>query len=256
MQLIINKILYGDDCFKTQQFITQDSKRPVHYFDQNTDYQRPLMLTIVQLSALNDNYIYLLHEPQSQETAVVDPTIAEPILAFLDAQNWPLTYIFNTHHHWDHIGGNNELKSHTHCQIISSTVDQQRIPGVDKGVSSADSLFLGHQQIRILETPGHTQGHISYYAPESHALFCGDTLFGMGCGRLLEGTAAQLWQSLQKLKALPADTRVYCAHEYTQNNGCFALTVEPNNQPLQIRINQVQQLRQANLSTVPSTLAS
>lgn len=213
------------------------------------------MLNIVQLPVLKDNYIYILHEPISKETAVVDPALAEPVLEFLIHRQWSLNYILNTHHHWDHIGGNTELKQHTNCQIMASVYDQQRIPGVDAAVSEGAHFYLGDQRVTIIDTPGHTLGHIAYYVPESHALFCGDTLFGMGCGRLFEGSAEQLWSSLQKFKALPQNTLVYCAHEYTQNNGDFALTLEPDNLDLQARLTNVRKRRQANLSTVPASIA-
>lgn len=212
------------------------------------------MIEIIQLTALTDNYVYLLHDPTSKETAVVDPATAQPILEILNEKKWGLKYILNTHHHFDHIGGNLELKKKTNCQILTSTKDQTRIPGADKVLKHNDQIQLGNQVAEIIETPGHTLGHIVYYFRTSNALFCGDTLFSMGCGRLLEGTAEQLWHSLQQLKNLPKNTRIYCSHEYTQANGKFALSLEPNNQLLKQRIQQVNQLRSANEATVPSTL--
>lgn len=212
------------------------------------------MLEILQIPVLTDNYIYLIHDPDSKQTAVVDPAVAEPVLAVLKNLNWKLSYIFNTHHHGDHVGGNLELKSRTGCKIVAAKSDYHRIPGIDIGMQNGDSFALGQHQIKIIETSGHTSGHIVYHFPDDGLLFCGDTLFVMGCGRLFEGTAQQLWQSLQKLKKLPAATKVYCAHEYSLNNGKFALTVEPDNQALQTRVIEIKQLRRNSQPTVPSTI--
>ncbi len=212
------------------------------------------MLEIIQLAVLNDNYIYLIHEPVSAQTAVIDPAIAEPVLATLAKKGWQLDYIFNTHHHSDHVGANLELKKKTNCKILGASADCSRIPGIDRQLQHGEIIKLGNQCATVMETPGHTLGHIVYHFTESHALFCGDTLFSMGCGRLFEGSAEQMWQSLQQLKQLPKTTRIYCAHEYTQANGKFALTLEPDNQLLQERIQQVGQLRKNNLATVPTTI--
>ncbi|MDD5265863.1 MAG: hydroxyacylglutathione hydrolase [Methylococcales bacterium] len=212
------------------------------------------MLTILQIPVLTDNYIYLIHDPVSGETATVDPALAQPVLAVLDKKGWRLTYILNTHHHWDHVGGNLELKLKTGCKIIAPQSDRDRIPGIDRGVSEDDVISLGQHQARVISTPGHTSGHIVYYFAEDNALFCGDTLFVMGCGRLFEGTPEQMWNSLQKLKALPPSTRIYCTHEYTQANGRFALSVEPGNSRTRQKMLEVQQLRAENKSTVPSTI--
>ncbi len=213
------------------------------------------MLEITQLPVLNDNYIYLIHDPDSGETAVVDPALANPVLDELANKNWHLTYIFNTHHHWDHVGGNLELKQKTGCQIIASKSDKNRIPGIDLTVQENDRIMLGNHLVVIFETPGHTSGHIVYFFPEDKLLFCGDTLFVMGCGRLFEGTPEQMWQSLEKLKKLPDSTKIYCTHEYTQTNARFALTIEPENQALIAKAHQVDELRAQDLPTVPSTIA-
>lgn len=213
------------------------------------------MLEIVQLPVLNDNYIYLIHEPVSGDTAAVDPALAQPVLTVLEKRNWKLTHILNTHHHWDHVGGNLELKEKTGCKIIASRYDKDRIPGIDITVVENDKTALGKKEATILETPGHTLGHIVYHFEEDQALFCGDTLFVMGCGRLFEGTAEQMWLSLNKLKTLPGQTKVYCTHEYTQANGRFALTVEPDNETLQKTMIEVDQLRVREMPTVPSTIA-
>jgi len=212
------------------------------------------MLKIIQIPVLTDNYIYLLHDTTSDSTAVVDPALSQPVLDELKHQGWRLDWILNTHHHSDHVGGNLELKAKTGCQVIAANVDKDRIPGFDKGVDDGDVISIGQYAAKVLATPGHTSGHVVYYFADAAALFCGDTLFSMGCGRLFEGSAEQMWQSLQKIKALPGDTRIYCAHEYTQANGRFALTVEPENQALQQRMIEVNQLRIENRSTVPSIL--
>jgi hydroxyacylglutathione hydrolase len=211
-------------------------------------------LDIIQIPVLDDNYIYLLHDAESGDTAAIDPALAEPVLEKLHENNWRLRYVLNTHHHWDHIGGNLAIKAKTGCQIIASEYDRNRIPGLDIAVSEGDTIWFGKHQVRILFTPGHTLGHIVYYFTEDALLFCGDTLFVMGCGRLFEGSAEQLWHSLQKLKSLPGQTRIYCTHEYTQANGRFALSLEPENVQLQQKMQLIDQLRQKQLPTIPSTI--
>lgn len=212
------------------------------------------MLEIIQLPALNDNYIFLLHEPVSGKTAAVDPAEAEPVLAALQEKGWRLDYILNTHHHADHVGGNLALKRQTGCRIVGAKADSHRIPGIEIEVDHGDTFQLGDEALQIIATPGHTLGHIVYYSAGSEALFCGDTLFSLGCGRLFEGSAEQMWHSLQLLKALPSATRVYCAHEYTQANARFAATIEGDNSELQKRIAEIEILRSQNLSTLPSTI--
>lgn len=213
------------------------------------------MLEIIILPVLSDNYIYLLHDTVSGETAAVDPALAQPVLMKLQEKGWRLAAILNTHHHFDHVGGNLELKAQTGCKIIASDYDRNRIPGIDVTVQEGDVVRIGEHKAKIIFTPGHTLGHIQYYFEKDKLLFCGDTLFALGCGRLFEGTAEQLWYSLQKLKAMPPDTQVYCTHEYTQNNGRFALTVEPDNMVLQDRMEIVNRLRAQNLPTLPTTIA-
>lgn len=212
------------------------------------------MLNIIQLPVLENNYIYLVNEPESGATAVIDPAISGPVLELLAQKNWSLQLILNTHHHWDHIGANLELKQATGCKIAASAIDHDRIPAVDISLKEGDILTLGATTLEVIETPGHTLGHIVFYCKTSNALFCGDTLFAMGCGRLFEGSAEQLWQSLQKLKSLPEQTQIYCAHEYTQDNGRFALTVDPNNTLLQDRMIGINMQRAQKLPTIPFTL--
>jgi hydroxyacylglutathione hydrolase len=213
------------------------------------------MLQIHQIPVLSDNYIYLIHDPVSQDSAVVDPAVSEPILAALAERGWRLTHILNTHHHGDHVGGNLELKARTGCTIVGAKKDRHRIPGIDVTVGEGDTFRFGTAEARLVEVPGHTLGHIAYWFAESDALFCGDTLFAMGCGRLFEGTAEQMWHSLMKLKALPGNARVFCAHEYTEANGRFALVVEPDNQALIARMEVVVERRRQGRPTVPSSMA-
>jgi hydroxyacylglutathione hydrolase len=212
------------------------------------------MIQVTQIPARSDNYIYLLHETESGQTAAVDPADAEPVLRVLREKGWRLDYIFNTHHHGDHIGGNRELKQLTGCRIVAAHADRHRIPDIDQAVADGDEVKLGESSWRIIETPGHTVGHIVFYCAAQGLLFCGDTLFAMGCGRLFEGSAAQMYQSLHILKNLPPDTKVYCAHEYTLTNARFAMTLEADNPELQKRRREVEELRRQNLSTLPATI--
>jgi hydroxyacylglutathione hydrolase len=211
-------------------------------------------LIIRQIPVLNDNYVYLLHEPEREMTAAVDPAVAAPVMKMLAGTGWRLTHILNTHHHGDHVGGNLELKAATGCTIVGPRADRDRIPGIDVEVGEGDEYAFGAAVARVFDVPGHTSGHIAYWFGDSQALFCGDTLFLMGCGRLFEGTPAQMWTSLGKLKALPPETRIYCAHEYTQSNARFAVTVEPDNATLAARARLVDSLRAAGRPTVPATL--
>ena len=211
-------------------------------------------LEIAQFPCLSDNYGYLLHDPDSGLTAAIDTPDAEVIEAELRRRGWKLTHILNTHHHGDHAGGNLALKERFGCQIVGPRADARRIPGLDIGVGDGDLVPFGNRRIEVIETPGHTRGHIVYYVPEVSAAFVGDTLFALGCGRLFEGTPDQMWNSLQKILRWPDETRIYCAHEYTLANASFALTVEPENSALIARAREVAALRRAGRPTVPSTL--
>ena len=211
-------------------------------------------LTIHMFPCLTDNYGYLLHDADSGTTAAVDTPDAEEIAVQLDAKGWRLTHILNTHHHADHAGGNLALKRRTGCTIVGPRADAARIPGIDIGVGDGDEVALGAHRARVFDTPGHTRGHIVYWFEDARAAFVGDTLFALGCGRLFEGTPRDMWTSLQKILAWPDDTRLYCAHEYTQSNARFALTVEPQNRALVERAAQVARLRAAGKPTVPTTL--
>ena len=212
-------------------------------------------LDVHQIPVLDDNYVYLARCADTGATAAVDPAVAGPVLAAASSLGWRIDRILNTHHHGDHTGGNLEIKAATGCTVVGPAADRDRIPGIDVALDEGDSYSLGRQVARVFFVPGHTRGHIAYWFADSEVLFCGDTLFAMGCGRLFEGSPAQMWDSLSKLKALPGETRVYCAHEYTQANGRFALTVEPGNAELVRRMEAVDEARRHGLPTVPSTLA-
>ena len=212
-------------------------------------------LEIQQIPALRDNYVYLLREPKSGAVGAVDPSVAAPVLAALSSRGWNLTHVINTHHHPDHTGGNLDLKAATKAIIVGPLADKGRIPGIDVAVGDGDMFKFGDEAATVFDVPGHTRGHIAYWFKDSQALFSGDTLFLMGCGRLFEGTPQQMWTSLSKLKNLPPATRVYCGHEYTQANARFALTVEPKNADLVARAKRVDAARAAGKSTVPGTMA-
>jgi hydroxyacylglutathione hydrolase len=212
------------------------------------------MLTVVQLPVLTDNYIYLLHDEATGTTGVVDPAEAAPVLDELARRGWQLGWILNTHHHGDHVGGNAALVAATGCRVVGPRADQARIPLIQTPVADGDVFRLGASPARVFDTPGHTRGHIVYWFEQDAALFAGDTLFALGCGRLFEGSPEQMWESLAKLAALPPETRVYCAHEYTESNLRFALSVAPDDPALLARGQRVRALRAASLPTVPSTL--
>ncbi len=213
-------------------------------------------LEIHQIPVLSDNYVYLVRDPDTEACAAVDPAVAEPVLQALDRLGWKLTHVFCTHHHMDHIGGNLEVKKATGCTIVGAGADASRIPGIDVEVRNGDIVELGGKKARVFEVPGHTSGHVAYWFEDSQALFCGDTLFSLGCGRLFGGTAGQMWESLSRLRGLPGETRVFCAHEYTNSNADFALSIDADNPALKQRAAEVLALREAGKPTVPSTLAA
>jgi hydroxyacylglutathione hydrolase len=204
---------------------------------------------------LNDNYGFLVHEPDAGLTATIDTPEVASINAALEAKDWTLTHIFNTHHHFDHAGGNEALKAQWSCQIVGAGNDAARIPGIDVQVNDGEHFQFGASTVAVLEVPGHTSGHIAFHFADDGIAFVGDTLFALGCGRLFEGSPAQMWQSLSKLMALPDETVIYCAHEYTAANAAFALSVEPGNARLQQRADEIASLRANNTPTVPTTIA-
>ena len=209
-------------------------------------------LEIDLVPCLKDNYAYLVHDAQAGLTVVVDPSEPDPVRAALAKHGWTLTHILNTHHHFDHTGGNVPLKEETGAKVVGPEKDRERIPGIDVGVSEDAPWTFGARSIPVLEIPAHTRAHIAFVFDD--AVFTGDTLFAMGCGRLFEGTPAMMWASLSKLMTLPDATRVYCGHEYTQSNGRFALTLEKNNAALAARMREVDAARAKGAPTVPSTI--
>lgn len=213
-----------------------------------------MSLQVHQFPCLSDNYGFLAHDPATGATAVIDTPEVEPINAALAEKGWTLTHIWNTHHHFDHAGGNEALKAKWQATVVGAGHDAERIPGIDLRVQEGDSVNLGELQATVIEVPGHTSGHIAYYFPDDGVAFVGDTLFALGCGRLFEGTPAQMWQSLSKLMALPDDTVVYCAHEYTQANARFAVTVDPENAALLQRAAEIDRLRASGQPTVPTRI--
>lgn len=215
----------------------------------------PSQLEIVRIPALSDNYVWLVNEPRSAETILVDPAVAEPVLAEAAARGWRITQIWNTHWHPDHTGGNEAIKAATGCLVTGPAAEAERIPTLDRQVAEGDRVTIGGVQALVIEVPAHTAGHIAYHLPSEEVVFVGDTLFAMGCGRLFEGTAQQMYTNMQRLAALPPETRAYCAHEYTLANGRFALTVEPGNQDLVRRMAEVEKARAAGEATVPTTIA-
>ena len=200
------------------------------------------------------NYSYLIHCPLTRQTAAIDPTDADMVMARALKKGWRITHILNTHHHHDHVEGNPAIKAATDCTIIAPKADAHRIPGIDRGVQEGEELAFGALTVEVVETPGHTSGHIAYWFGEAGALFSGDTLFSMGCGRLFEGTPEQMWRSIGKLLRYPDEAMVYCAHEYAQSNGAFALTIDPENNALKARMAEVKRLRRAKRPTVPMSL--
>lgn len=208
-------------------------------------------IDIIILPLLKDNYGYLLHDRNSGKNAVIDPTVAGAVIDFLDGRGWTLDYILNTHHHWDHVGGNIELAEKYKCAVIANSADAHRIPAVTQIWDVETDYSLLGAVWRVMDTPGHTIGHVAFYLPELSALFCGDTVFGLGCGGLFEGSSAQLWQSIRRIRDLPDDTNIYCGHEYTLSMSRFAKRFDSENAELAEYIESVKRRRNENLPTVP-----
>ena len=203
---------------------------------------------------LSDNFGYLIHDPVTKATASIDAPEAGPIIKALQREGWTLTDILVTHHHADHVGGIAELKSKYDCRVVAPHDKGTAIPLVDERVKEGAVVKVGNLAARVLETPGHTLDHISYVFDADHALFCADTLFSIGCGRVFEGTYPMMWESLLKLRALPNDMKVYCGHEYTASNVKFALAIEANNPALKARAEEVTRQRAANQPTIPTLI--
>jgi hydroxyacylglutathione hydrolase len=212
-------------------------------------------LQIHQFPARSDNYGVLVHDPETGATASIDAPDAEAVLAALHEKGWELTHILTTHHHHDHTAGNAVLKRMTGCTIVGPAKEARGIPGIDVQVNEGDTVSVGNIKGKVIETPGHTSGHVSYYFADDAAVFVGDTLFSLGCGKLLEGDAKTMWASLAKLASLPPKTALYCGHEYTANNARFALTVEPENDALKTRAKEVEALAAKAEPALPTTIA-
>ncbi len=210
-----------------------------------------MSLEVHQFPCLSDNYGFLLHDPVSGETACVDTPDAEAYLAAAAAKDWQITQIWNTHWHPDHGGGNEAIKRATACKITAPLVEATRIAGVDRVVAGGDAIRLGAYGVDVIDVGGHTLGHIAYYLPAAEIAFVGDSLFALGCGRMFEGTAPQFWSSLSRLKALPPQTTLFCAHEYTEGNAKFALYADPQNAELAAYGREITEKRARRQATVP-----
>jgi hydroxyacylglutathione hydrolase len=209
---------------------------------------------IVLVPCLTDNYCVLLHDPASGETAAIDAPDAAAIKAAVAERGWRLNHIFITHHHTDHTAGIAELKAFYGASVTGPETEAERIPGLTRVVTASTRVSFAEHAINVLETPGHTLGHVTYFFPHDALAFTGDTLFSLGCGRVFEGEAHMMWESVSKIAALPGDTNVFCGHEYTLNNARFAMTVEPENDALKARVAEVEALRAAGKPTLPTTL--
>ena len=213
-------------------------------------------LDIHLFPCLKDNYGVLIRDPDSDVTASIDAPDAAAVDQALQEKGWRLTHIFTTHHHNDHTGGNLALKEQTGCTIIGPKAEAARIPGLDTAVGERDEIQFGQFPVQVIETPGHTLGHVSYFIPRASVAFVGDTLFTIGCGRVFEGSYEMMWGSLRKIAKLPGKTMIYCGHEYTLANARFALIVDPENVALQRRVAEFEQMRAEGKPTVPTQLSA
>ena len=212
-------------------------------------------LEILTIPCLSDNYAFLAHDSASGDTALIDVPEAAPILAALADRGWRLSHVLLTHHHYDHVDGLAEVLAAHPAQVVGAAADAHRLPPLDLQVAEGDTFEVGGEPAQVIDVSGHTLGHIAYHFPQSRAVFTADSLMALGCGRLFEGTAPQMWGSLSKLAALPDQTIVYSGHEYTQANGAFALTIEPDNPDLISRVRDITAARAENRATVPSALS-
>ena len=211
-------------------------------------------MKVIPIRCLTDNYAYIIKDDNSKLIGVVDPSEAKPISVFLEKQNLKLNYILNTHHHYDHIGGNLELKKKYDCKIVGFVNDKHRIPGIDITVKDNEKWFFGKSTVKILHIPGHTLGHICFFFESEKIAFTGDTLFSLGCGRIFEGNHNQMLKSLNRIKKLPKNTMIYCGHEYTKKNAEFCMKYDFDNIDLKNKFEEVKKLRLSNLPTIPTVL--
>jgi len=203
---------------------------------------------------LKDNYSYLIIDEKSNSACVVDPSEAEPIIKYLENTQIKLKFILNTHHHYDHVGGNQKLKEKYSASVVGYKGDRERIPGIDILVDDQETWIHKNFEAKVIHIPGHTLGHICFYFHKDESVFTGDTLFSLGCGRIFEGTYEQMFNSLKKLKELPKNTKVFCGHEYTLQNSKFCMVHDENNENLKTKINDIKIKLKAGLSTIPSTI--
>ena len=211
-------------------------------------------MQIIPISCLTDNYAYIIYDDNFKTVGVIDPSEAQPVISFLEKKNIKLNYILNTHHHFDHIGGNTELKKKYNAKVLGFEGDKHRIPGIDITIKDNEQWIFGNSLIKILHIPGHTLGHICFFFEKEKIAFTGDTLFSLGCGRIFEGNHKQMLDSLNKIKSLPKETKIYCGHEYTYKNAEFCMKYEGNNINLKKKFEQIKKLRSQNLPTIPSIL--
>jgi len=212
-------------------------------------------MELVPVPTLSDNYIWLLHDPDSGETVAVDPSEAEPALAEAERRGWRITQVWNTHWHADHVGGDAGIKAATGA-IVTGPAEAGKLAALDRVVGEGDTLRIGTHEAEVIAVGAHTAGHIAIHLPDAGIAFTGDTLFAMGCGRLFEGTAADMFAAMRKLEALPPETRVCCGHEYTVSNGRYAVVAEPDNVAIRERLAEAEALRAEGRPTLPSTIAA
>ena len=212
------------------------------------------MLEVTIIKCLSDNYSYLIKDKKTDLVGIVDPSEFDPVDIEISKTYKKLDFILNTHHHNDHVGGNIDLKKKYNSKIICSSYDEKKIPGVDIKKSDGDQFSLGETDFKIIHIPGHTLGHIAFYSEQASAIFTGDTLFSLGCGRIFEGTFEQMFESLEKIKNLPKNTMMYCGHEYTEKNGQFCISIDKENTKLKNRIEDAKNKTQKKLPTLPVTL--
>lgn len=211
-------------------------------------------IEVHQFPCLSDNYGFLLHDSESCETVCIDTPDADAYLRHAAERGWQITQIWNTHWHPDHAGGNEAIKAATGCTIVAPEGDAEKIAGVDRVVRHGDIVLIGSHEASVIDVGGHTSGHAAYYLPQEALAFVGDSLFALGCGRMFEGTPEQFWASLARLKALPPETVLYCAHEYTASNARFAVYADPDNEALREYVAEVERRRAADHPTVPTRL--
>lgn len=214
-----------------------------------------MTLQIETVPCLSDNYAYLVHDPETGETAVVDVPEAAPILKALSDKGWTANMVLITHHHADHVQGLDDILAHHPAQVVGHAADAARLPKLDLALNEGDTLSIGNETGTVIDVSGHTIGHVAYHFPQSAVAFTADSLMALGCGRVFEGTMPQMWESLQKLAALPPETMICSGHEYTQANAKFALTIDPENPALISRVKEVEDARAQGQPTVPSQLS-